>query len=176
MIQRITYFIYVLIIAFSCQQPSQKDIGESLEDLLKSSEPDSQLAQVYAERNFKPIWVKSGGWKKPAENYLRELDQVAYDGLNKEDYMPENQHQLLEEIDESSDPTAHAALDIAMSRSFLKLASDLNIGRINPSSVNISWEMNRKTPTADYGKALLSVGEGESLERCLDEQRPQHAQ
>ena len=174
MIRRITYFISILITAFSCQQPSQKDIGESLEHILKSSEPDSLLTRIYEERNFKPIWVKSGGLKKQAENYFNELNLVAYDGLNKEDYIPDNQHQLLKEIGESSDPKAHAALDIAISQSFLNLASDMNIGKINPSSVNISWRMSRKTPTADYGQALLAMGDGKSLEQCLDELRPQH--
>lgn len=176
MVQRITYFISILIIVVSCQRPSQKDIGESLENLLKSSEPDSLLMRIYAARDFKPIWIKSGGLKKQAENYFAELDQIAHDGLDKEDYIPENQLKLLEEIDESSDPEVHAILEMAISQSFLNLASDLNIGKINPSSVNISWEMTRKTPSADYEKALQSVGEGQSLARCLDELRPQHAQ
>jgi len=174
--QRIIYFISILTIVFSCQRPSQKDIGESLQRLLESSEADSLLMRIYEERNFKPIWINSGGLKKRAENYFNELDQIAYDGLNKEDYILENQQKLLEEVDESSDPEIHAILEMAISQSFLNLASDLNIGKINPSAVNISWEMTRKTPTAEYEEALRSVGQGQSIARSLDELRPQHAQ
>src|SRR5690554_3943519 len=119
MTQRIVCVISVLIIAFSCQQPSQKDIGEAVKSSLKASEADTLLSRIYAARDFKPLWVKSGGLKNQAEDYFDDLEHVAYDGLNKDDYIPENKQQLLEEIRQTSDPQVHAALDLAISRSFL---------------------------------------------------------
>src|SRR5690606_7445279 len=78
----------------------------------------------------------------------------------------------LAKIKESKDPTTHAKLDILITQSFLSLASDLNIGRIDPAAINIEWKMDRKDPTLNYQELLLSIANGGSIKEILDDLRP----
>ncbi|HSI78691.1 MAG TPA: L,D-transpeptidase family protein [Lunatimonas sp.] len=158
---------------FSCRQnPSQTEIAEGIRTMVKESEYGSGLVSVYADNDFKPIWVRNGGVKKSGKDYFEELEDVLFDGLEKSNYLSEKQAGLLEKIKESKDPLVHAALDIALSNSFLELASDLNIGRVDPAAIHTGWKMARKIPTANYEKILLSVAEGESVKEGLDQLRP----
>jgi murein L,D-transpeptidase YcbB/YkuD len=129
---------------------------------------------VYSENEFHPIWVKMGGLNKKGEQFLEELEEVTYDGLEKENYLSKDQVLLLEKIKESKDLSTHASLDISISRSFLKLASDLNIGRIDPAKLNIEWKMDRKAPNIDFFEVLQGIADGEDLKESLDLLRPKN--
>lgn len=164
------YFIAVfLVLISSCQNdPSQKELAKSIEtSLLQDAEMDSSLLEVYSENEFHPIWVKMGGLNKKGEQFYEELEEVAYDGLEKDNYLSEDQALLLENIKESKDLSNHARLDISISKSFLKLASDLNIGMIDPANLNIEWKMDRRAPTIDFLEVLQGIAEGKDLEKSL---------
>lgn len=164
------YFIAVfLVLIFSCQNdPSQKELAKSIEtSLLQDAEMDSSLLEVYSENEFHPIWVKMGGLNKKGEQFYEELEEVAYDGLEKDNYLSEDQALLLENIKESKDLSNHTRLDISISKSFLKLASDLNIGMIDPANLNIEWKMDRRAPTIDFLEVLQGIAEGKDLEKSL---------
>jgi len=170
---RVAFICLILPFAFSCQQsPSSTEVAEILEPLLQSTEVDSVLANVYEENEFKPIWVKSRGLNTSGEDFYEALDGIVLDGLNKEDYLSKEQADLLEAVKESKDPKIHAQLDIAISNSFLKLASDLHVGRIDPSKLKIEWKMDRKAPTVSYEEILLSIAEGGSLNKGMEQLRP----
>lgn len=166
-------FVCLIAVSFilisSCQNdPSQKEIAESIESsLMQDAEMDSSLLAVYSENEFHPIWVKLGGLNKKGEQFYQELEEVAYDGLEKDNYLSEDQALLLENIKESKDLSTHARLDISISKSFLKLASDLNIGMIDPSTLDIEWKMNRRAPTIDFLEVLQGIAEGKDLEKSL---------
>ncbi len=169
------YFILVIFIVFSCQQkPSPEEISETLSVLLAEAEPDVNLEAAYESNDYRPIWVKSGGLNNGGEKFLEGLEEIVYDGLTKEDYWQEEQQGLLEQVKSSKDPALHARLDIALSKAFLQLASDLNRGKVDPSAMDIEWEMERKEPTVDYHELMLDLGNGRSFEKTLDELRPSH--
>lgn len=168
------YFILLLIIVFSCQNPSKNQIAENIEALTQAPEMDSSLTRVYVEAEYKPIWVKAQGLNKKAEDFLAALDGLVYDGLDKSDYLTEDLFRLIENIRLSEDPAEHAALDLAFSKSFLDMASDLTIGKINPETTGIEWKMDQKSPTADFGEMLLSIANGNSVEDVFDQLRPQN--
>lgn len=173
---RIACTCLLLALVFSCQQnPSSTEIAEQIGLLLQGSEMDASLVDIYEQNEFKPIWVKSGGLTNTGEEYFEELEEVSLDGLVKEDYLLEEQLNLLEKLKNTEDPAIHAQLDLAISRSFLLLASDLNVGKINPADLNIEWKMARKEPTIDYPQLMLSLAKGTSLEEALDQLRPTNA-
>lgn len=168
--------ILILFIVVSCQQkPSLEEISVEISALLAEAEMDSTLVASYISNDYKPIWVKSRGLRHSGEEFLEGLDEIVFDGLVKENYWAAAQQTLLEETKASKNPKLHAQLDIAISRSFLRLASDLNIGRIDPADINIEWKMERKKPTVDYQEQMLSLANGGSFEETLDQLRPANA-
>lgn len=171
------YIIPVIIIVFSCQNPSQTEIAEALAPMVQGQEADSLLLEVYKNNDYEPIWIESGGFNKVGNSYLDALDEVVYDGLDRKKYFTEEQARLLEKVKESKDPATHAGLDLSISRSFLSLASDLNIGRIDPDDINIEWKIERKTPTLDFGELLLSIAEGgtSALKKGIKRLRPENS-
>ncbi|ERM82206.1 hypothetical protein P872_07305 [Rhodonellum psychrophilum GCM71 = DSM 17998] len=174
---RIVSVFALVALIFSCEQkPSQTEIAEVLESLIDVSKNDSSLVDAYRENEFQPVWTQSGGLKKVAENYLEALDEVVFDGLEKTDYLTEELAQLIEASKKSKDPMVLATLDLAMSKSFLTLASDLNIGKIDPGKLNIEWKMDRKIPTEKYSEVLLAIAGGESPEKSLANLRPDNSE
>jgi len=170
---RIVSVFALLVLIFSCnQKPSQTEIAEVLESMIDVSKNDSSLVVAYRENAFKPVWTQSGGLKKMAKNYLEALDEVVFDGLEKTDYFTDELSQLIEASKKSKDPVLLATLDLAMSKSFLTLASDLNIGKIDPGTLNIEWKMDRKIPTKKYSEILLAIAGGESAQQSLANLRP----
>lgn len=169
------YFISLLFIVFSCQQkPSGEDISENLSVLLAEADPDPDLEAAYQSNDYRPIWVKASGLNNGAEKFLEGLEEILSDGLTKEDYWNGEQQQLLEQVKTSKDPALHAQLDIALSKAFLKMASDLNRGKVDPAAMDIEWEMARREPTVDYPELMIDFGGGGSFEKVLDELRPAH--
>jgi murein L,D-transpeptidase YcbB/YkuD len=168
-------FILLLFIVFSCQQkPSSEEISEAIPALLANADLDGNLESAYGSNDHRPIWVKSGGLNNGGEKFLEGLEEIVSDGLAKEDYWREEQQELLEQVKASKDPSLHAQLDIALSKAFLQMASDLNRGKVDPSAMDIEWKMARKEPTANYQELMLDLGGGGSLEKVLEELRPAH--
>lgn len=169
------YFILFLFILFSCQQnPSSDEISEAIPGLLTEADQDAVLKATYESNDYRPIWVQAGGLNSGGEDFLEGLEEIVSDGLAKEDYWREEQQALVEQVKVSKDPTLHARLDIALSQAFLRLASDLNRGKVDPSAMDIEWEMARKEPTVNYQELLLDLGGGASFEKILAELRPDH--
>ena len=168
-------FILLLFIIFSCQQkPSNEEISQSLSVLLAEVEPDVDLEAAYESHDYQPIWVKSGGLNNGGKKFLEGFEDIVFDGLSKEDYWQEEQQELLTQVKSSKDPTLHAQLDIALSQAFLKIASDLNRGKVDPATMEIEWEMARRSPTVDYQELMFDLAGGGSFEKVLDKLRPAH--
>ena len=166
-------FVYPIaaffILLSSCQSdPTQTEIAQSIKSsFLEKTDVDSSLVEVYSENEFHPIWIELGGLNKKGKEFIKELEEVAFDGLEKDNYLSEDQVMLLQKIKESKDLNTHAALDISLSKSFLQLASDLNIGMIDPSTLNIEWKMERKKPTMEFLELLQGIADGEDIEESL---------
>ncbi len=169
------YFILFLFIVFSCQQkPSSEEISEILSVVLAETDPEVDLEAAYESNDYRPIWVKSGGLNNGGEKFLEGLKEIDSDGLTKEDYWREGQQELLEQVRSSKNPALHARLDIALSKAFLQMASDLNRGKVDPSAMDIEWKMARKAPTVDYRSLMLDLADKGAIEKVLDELRPGH--
>ncbi len=171
---RIFSFIAITTLIFSCEQKTtQTEIADIIESRIKDIGNES-LVNAYIENDFKPIWVQRGGMKAQGENFVEALEEIEFDGLEKTDYFTKEQSLLVDELRKSEDAAALADLDIELSTSFLTLASDLNIGKVDPSKINIEWKMERKSPTVEYQEVLLSIAQGESVSDVLNELRPEN--
>ena len=96
------YFILFLFIVFSCQQkPSRDEIAEAIPTLLTEVDRDTVLITIYENNDYQPIWVKSGGLNNGGEKFLEGFEEIAADGLTKEDYWSKEQQELLEQVKKS---------------------------------------------------------------------------
>lgn len=169
---RALYFIAIVTLIFSCNQnPSQTEIAEAIEGMLVSVD-DEGLAKVYQENNNKPLWIKSGGLNRSGQRFLEELDEIVYDGLNKSDYLSDADYQSIEALKESENTGDFAKIDIILSEAFVKLAKDLDIGKINPQALDIEWKMERKTADVDLYEKLSSISRANNVTNILDDLRP----
>lgn len=169
------YFILFLFIVFSCQQkPSRDEIAEAIPTLLTEVDRDTVLITIYENNDYQPIWVKSGGLNNGGEGFLGGLEEIISDGLAKEDYWRGEHQELLEQVKKSKDPSLHAQLDVALSKAFLQMASDLHQGKVDPSTMDIEWKMARRDATVSYQELALDLGGGASFGKILDKLRPTH--
>jgi murein L,D-transpeptidase YcbB/YkuD len=132
----------------------QLKIGDKL---LGSSE---ELRLFYEERGFAEAWSKNGKLTKLGEELKFEIAESKYDGLNPEDYHSADIELLFQAISDKkgklkAKPFAELAdLDLMLTDAFFELARDLEIGKIDPSSLKAEWELGVNTPSTNYNELL----------------------
>ncbi len=169
---RALYSIAIVTLFFSCNpNPSQTEIAEAIEGLSVTME-DEELINVYRQNGNNPIWLKSGGINSSGQKLLDELDEIVFDGLNKADYLSEAHYALLEEVKDSENPEIFGQLDLALSSAFVKVARDLDIGKINPQDLDIEWKLERKVADVDHYEVLAGIASGDNPTKILDDLRP----
>jgi len=132
----------------------QLKIGDRL---LGASE---ELRLFYKERGFAEAWSQNGKLTKLGEELKFEIAESKYDGLNPEDYHSAEIELLFKAISDQNGklkakPFAELAdLDLMLTDAFFELARDLEIGKIDPSSLTAEWELGVNTPSTNYNELL----------------------
>ncbi len=127
------------------------------ERLLGASE---ELRFFYVERDFAEAWSKNGKLTKLGEELKFEIGESKFDGLNPEDYHAADIELLFKEISDKkgklkAKPFADLAdLDLMLTDAFFQLAKDLEIGKIDPSSLKSEWDLGVNTPSVNYNELL----------------------
>lgn len=138
--------------SLSSEEPLK--IGERL---LGSSE---ELRVFYEERDYAEAWSKNGKLTTLGEKLKFEIEESKYDGLNPEDYHAADIELLYQAISDKkgklkAKPFAELAdLDLMLTDAYFQLAQDLEIGKIDPSSLQSPWDLGVKTPSANYNELL----------------------
>ncbi len=99
------------------------------------------IRYAYFLNDYNPIWL-SHGYKadEAAERFLKELDEVRWDGLDPETYGYTQLTKLKEKLGKKETTVGDAiAFDTSLTRSYLTVAKDLLIGRIVPKKVDSLW-------------------------------------
>ncbi len=173
-ITRILLVIPALIF-WACQSGIKEKTQQQLKERVQSHE---KLDEVYASLEYQPIWVHSSGLNKNGKGFMEQLDQVVYDGLEKEAYNHEGLKELIAIVSEKDGDEKLVDLELEMSESFMLLASDLHLGRINPEQLSSQWKIERKKPEYDLEDVLIQVRQGKSdgVKKVLAELRPDNPQ
>ena len=151
----------------------KSDLTDELQSRLESEIPNNQLKigdrllgsseelqLFYEEREFAEAWSKNGKLTKLGEELKFEIAESKYDGLNPEDYHSEEIELLFQAISDKkgklkAKPFADLAdLDLMLTDAFFELARDLEIGKIDPSSLKAEWELGVNTPSTNYNELL----------------------
>jgi murein L,D-transpeptidase YcbB/YkuD len=128
------------------------------------------LSEFYAKRSYRFVWCDEKGSLLPREKTLVETIRRAEDhGLRKEDYGLAPIEGLEARVrKESGDEQADrlADLDVLLTASFLRYASDLSSGRTRPDVVDGEWQS--KPPDIDLVAALDRAVERDDVSGVLE--------
>ena len=86
------------------------------------------LQDFYGKQEFRAIWFDDSGPTNKAKIFLDLLSRADTHGLDPEDYL----YSTLKKGVDSYAPSKRARLEVMMSRSFARIASDINAGRLHP--------------------------------------------
>ncbi|EAZ80187.1 L,D-transpeptidase family protein [Algoriphagus machipongonensis] len=152
---------------------SKFEEGQSVQIEGKRFQTSDELKSFYKNREFEEVWSKNGKINSTANDFLEELENVKYDGLNPEDYNLALIQEFFEDIKSQqkilkpkSTPEL-VDLDFLMTDAFFRLAKDLELGKIGPESRGTYWKLEAKESNTDPLELLNSVAEGEDIEDAL---------
>lgn len=146
------------------------------ERLLSSSE---EIRIFYTEREFAEAWSVNGKLTKLGEELKFEIGESKYDGLNPADYHAAEIEVLFQAISDQTGklkakPFAELAdLDLMLTDAFFLLARDLEIGRIDPSTLKSGWALGVNTPSVNYNELLNESIRKGSIKEGLESLYPE---
>lgn len=135
------------------------------------------LPALYRNNNYQPIWVGDKGPKPECRDMVEAVQNSYSEGLSPENYNLKEIDYTLSKINAVSGsgklpaPELLAELDILLSNSFLKYASDLLYGQINPEQIDLELVFGEK-PVDLNGLLIAAVNENkidETLHSLLPE-------
>ncbi len=84
-----------------------------------------KLRDFYGPRGYWPLWIEKGKVGPQGDALIGLIESADADGLRPRDYDPRQLRSLMEEADASGDPKLLARADLAFSRAFAALVSDM---------------------------------------------------
>jgi murein L,D-transpeptidase YcbB/YkuD len=130
--------------------------------------PSEALTQVYAARQYSPIWSGAQGLNEKGNALIRALRDARAEGLEPDDYD-------LAAIKPRLTPVAAqtlAELELLLSDAFLRYADHLRSGRFDPKTADPEWFI--YPAPSDSGALLESAANAASLDEVLQHLSPPH--
>lgn len=110
------------------------------------SDLDPGLAKFYRSRGYAPIWFSASGASENAFFVLEAFSAANIHALNPDNYEP---LRFLERAQAAKSVEDWAAIDIDLSIQFLRYATHLSSGRVQPNKVNKALNIFPDRPKAD---------------------------
>ena len=133
-----------------------------------------EIHQFYTDRLFMPVWTENGLLTEFAYELRFEIIQSKFDGLNPEDYhldlinmffstFESNKKQAIaNDLDDLAD------VDLLLSDAFFHLASNLEIGKVDPTALKGDWEITSKKAKVAYNELLESAVSKQQVRQTLE--------
>ncbi|MEZ5047053.1 MAG: L,D-transpeptidase family protein [Chitinophagaceae bacterium] len=132
----------------------------------------SEYNNLYASKNYEPIWLQDDGLPAYTIQMLQAVQALHYDGIDTSNYAIaslQSQFQFLN----TSDYDSLAYFDMALTHTYFKALHDVLIGSAFESKTNKEWK--NKNDTAFVPSQLLaSALETYQFGPLLDSLKPQH--
>ncbi len=180
----------ILVVACGGQEQERSATGDELRatvDSLRGTDyfarlelrPGQQreLEGFYRDRNYEPAWNQSDSLLPVVDSLLMALDSAEAEGLDPAAYRVTELRQLRETArrDTSVNREKHLAqLDLLATGEYLKYASHLFAGRIDPHALDTNW-IARPRPV-DLSAHLRKALESKAIRQSLRELLPTHRQ
>lgn len=130
-----------------------------------------ELEALYEPAGFEPFWFESSTPRTPVAAVLDALSASDKQGLNPEDYDAERLVAAVRraEAGDVSGPEL-AMIDVALTVSFMRLLSDLHIGRVNPA--NLSYGINVEPKKYDLPALVRAAAAENRIAETVAEVEP----
>ncbi len=191
MFRLIFFFFFTMFIAFSANGEPQAEsarmyrsnavaekINKQCNRLLLQKSPTGETAKelmnirlerFYATRGFQPFWTTG----EMVDGLITAIEESAADGLNPSDYHLTHIREFAANPPVSSEQKAQ--YDLFFTKSFLTLASHLRYGKVDPVSLDSSWNINLVKDLNSLDERLRRAINRESVTLILKELRPQES-
>ncbi|TFL18186.1 L,D-transpeptidase family protein [Jannaschia formosa] len=128
--------------------PMRQAVAEAASD-------DAAIAAFYRGRNFAPIWMGEGAAERRAA-FLWALDSASDHGLPIGRYDPQT---IRADFAAARTPAARGALEVEMTRRFLRYAQDVSSGIVDPRRVDPGIKV--AVPSRDWLEQITAFAEGD---------------
>ncbi|HEX4495657.1 MAG TPA: L,D-transpeptidase family protein [Thermoanaerobaculia bacterium] len=131
------------------------------------------LSCFYERRSYAPAWIGEKGVRPDADDLIAALADAPADGLDPERYRLADLRQRLAQGKGADKPGDLAELDLRLTDAFLRLATDLRNGAVNPQLIAPDCELD--IPEVDLSAALEKALAAGRVRPALAELAPAHA-
>jgi len=134
----------------------------------------------YKERRYMPAWTHIGGPTADARALVKRLGDAPEHGLDPKHYDYDRLKSLMEALEPGVPATDGAqladmaSLDVELTRNFLKYATHLATGQVNPLQLPADWHVRQRK--RDMVPALVEAVTRHRVGRVLDSMAPKGAQ
>jgi L,D-transpeptidase YcbB len=130
------------------------------------------VAQVYGQRDYRPIWIDGRQLSGRARDLIETLCHAEREGLRAADYDLAGLRTELERLRQkgAADSAALATLDVRLTRSFIDYGADLLTGRLDPQAVYDGWYIRARRAGVD--SLLAKSLESRSFDDMIEPLRP----
>lgn len=157
---------------------NQTSLSEEISSTIQDSNLPESLKDFYQQREYQEVWSNGSKPSNQAEDLAQAILNSKYEGLNPNDYYLDELNPFFKENDKekakfkSLDSDELVQLDFLLSQAFVKLSSDLEVGKVNPSKVDENWKLEAKKAEIDPIQLLSEVANGQEIQKSFDELRP----
>src|SRR5579864_1830304 len=132
------------------------------------------LRKFYEPTGYAPVWLQGTQLVPQARSLIDRFKDAGKKGLDPEDYDASRWEERIHSLRDSSNASALARLDVALSVCAMRYVSDLRIGRINPQHFEFGLSVERKKyDLATFVRNRILVAS--DLRAVLDEVEPPFA-
>jgi L,D-transpeptidase YcbB len=102
------------------------------------------LLEFYGNAGYSPVWLRETQPIPQALSMIEHFRNAGKNGLNPEDYDASRWEERIRSLQGSSEGTAAARFDVALSVCTMRYVSDLRIGRVNPRHFDFGLSVEHK--------------------------------
>ena len=134
----------------------------------------------YKQRRYLPAWTHIDGPTDDARALVKRIGEAPADGLDPKNYDVERLTELMEALKpgvpmtKGGEPADMAALDVELTRNFLKYATHLATGQVNPLQLPADWHVQQRK--RDMVPVLAEAVAKHRVNPTLDSVAPRGAQ
>lgn len=158
MTQRVAHFAFIFTLSlmvmglFAVPKPAMAQVTAFKQAVAEAAARDKDIAAFYQANGYKSIWTgKSSRERSRRQALLKVLSQASAHGLPTARYDADG---LKSKLKATRSPRERGAMEVEMSRAFLKYSRDLQTGVLIPSRVNSA--IVRQVPYRDRTSYLVN--------------------
>jgi murein L,D-transpeptidase YcbB/YkuD len=155
MIFRATSFALAAILSLSGPALSAPLVTPLQQAVAQAASHDDAIAAFYRARDFAPVWMGEGAEHRRGA-FLWALDQADDHGLPTARY---DAATIRAEFGAATDAAARGALEVAMTKRFLRYAQDVSSGILNPKEIDSTIVLD--VPKRDWLEQMMSFTDGD---------------